>query len=387
MEYVILQMKKIKGSDTGTTAHIERTIHPGNADATRTHLNRELVTFPEGVTNRTMAISHRIATAGIKRKIGTNQVRAIGVVLSGSPTRMAEVEAEGQLDAWCEDNLAWLRDTFGDLNLVSAVLHRDEKTPHIHATIVPIVQGERRKAKQDTPDGKKKYRKKDPQGPRLCADEVLTRTKLTHYHDTYALAMAKYGLHRGVEGSKAKHISTAQYYRELSKQNSDLQQEVNDVQEKLNQLKGKGVEAMKIMDAELAAKLKDMQLYETKVEQLKQVKAKINEANVKAVLKSCYKYVIHIYMCMLQIRLPKDYREKLWNNEEVPPFTGTLKNPVTQEDVKVQNVAIAIDVSEQNHIDLCLNKLSVKAFFARLLHKKAQLPTTANRQGNTPRPR
>ena len=39
------------------------------------------------------------------------------------------------------------------------ILHMDEKTPHIHATIVPIVTGERRKAKKEEQNGKKKYRK------------------------------------------------------------------------------------------------------------------------------------------------------------------------------------------------------------------------------------
>ena len=34
---------------------------------------------------------------------------------------------------------------------------RDEKTPHIHATIVPIVTGERRKARKEEQNGKKKY--------------------------------------------------------------------------------------------------------------------------------------------------------------------------------------------------------------------------------------
>lgn len=63
------------------SAHIERTSHPKNADETRTHLNRELVQFPEGVNNPTEAIAHRIGSAGIKREIADNQVRAIRVLL------------------------------------------------------------------------------------------------------------------------------------------------------------------------------------------------------------------------------------------------------------------------------------------------------------------
>ena len=77
MGYVVLHLEKAKGTDSRMSAHIERTVHPKNADRTRTHLNRELVQFPEGVRNRTQAIAHRIETAGIRRKVGTNQVKAI----------------------------------------------------------------------------------------------------------------------------------------------------------------------------------------------------------------------------------------------------------------------------------------------------------------------
>ena len=60
---------------------------------------------------------------------------------------MEQIEQTGRLDEWCQDNLEWLRKTYGAANVVSAVLHMDEETPHIHATIVPIVQTERKKQK------------------------------------------------------------------------------------------------------------------------------------------------------------------------------------------------------------------------------------------------
>ena len=132
MGYAVLHLEKAKGTDSRMSAHIERTVHPKNADRTCTHLNRELVQFPEGVRNRTQAIAHRIETAGIRRKVGTNQVKAIRVLLTGSNKDMKQMEADGQLDGWYNDSLQWLRETYGELNLVSAVLHMDEKTPHIH---------------------------------------------------------------------------------------------------------------------------------------------------------------------------------------------------------------------------------------------------------------
>lgn len=147
------------------------------------------------------------------------------VLLTGSNEDMKRMEEDGRLDGWCSDNLKWLRETYGERNLVSAVLHMDEKTLHIHATIVPIVTGERRKARQDEQNGKKKYRKKNTQDVRLCADDAMARHKLKHYQDTYAQAMSKYGLQRGVDGSLAKHIPTSQYYKELVERQDSLQGE------------------------------------------------------------------------------------------------------------------------------------------------------------------
>ena len=138
--------------------------------------------------------------------IGKNQVKVIRVMLTGSHDDMKRIEAEGKLDQWCADNLAWLNKTFGEDNIVSAVLHLDESTPHIHAAVVPIVTGERRKVKEKRiPDkpGKKKYRKKSPDTVRLCNDDVMSRIKLKEYQDTYAEAMARYGLQRGIDGSVA----------------------------------------------------------------------------------------------------------------------------------------------------------------------------------------
>jgi len=230
MGYISIQINKAKGSaDTGASDHIERKTIPKNADPTRTHLNRELVEFPDGVSDRTEAISHRIRTAGIKRKITPDQVRAIRIVLSGTHEDIMKIQDEGRLDEWCDDNLQWPQRTFGKENTVSAVLHMDEHTPHIHATVVPIVTGERRKAKKKQTEGKRPYRKK-ANTVRLCADDVLTREKLVTYHDSYAKAMEKYGLQRGVRGSEARHTTTAQYYRDLIRQTSELEANVQQLQ-------------------------------------------------------------------------------------------------------------------------------------------------------------
>lgn len=52
MGFAVLHLDKAHGSDSKMSDHIERKTTPKNADPTRTHLNRELIEFPGGVTNR-----------------------------------------------------------------------------------------------------------------------------------------------------------------------------------------------------------------------------------------------------------------------------------------------------------------------------------------------
>ncbi len=249
MGFVVLHMEKAHGSDSGTTAHIERFIIPKNADPTRTHLNRKLIDYPDGVKDRSVAIQRRLEEAGLTRKIGSNQVRAIRINVSGTHEDMERIEKEGKLDEWCADNLSYFAFMFGKENIVAAHLHRDEETPHIHITLVPIVKGERKRRKREE-QAKKRYRKKPTDTVRLCADDIMTRLKLKSYQDTYAIAMAKYGLQRGIDGSTARHKSTQQYYNETKKLADSLKAEVVDLQERKEAVKEELRQAKKEVQTE-----------------------------------------------------------------------------------------------------------------------------------------
>lgn len=258
MGYVVFHMQKTHGTDSGTSAHIERKVKPSNADEERTHLNRRLVDYPDGIHTRTQAIQHRLETAGLTRKVGKNQVRAIRIILSGSPDDIQRIVREGRLDEWCADNMKYLAETFGRENIVSADLHLDETSPHIHATLVPIVTTERKRKKQEE-HAAKRYRTKSASRPRLCANDVMSRVKLKEYQDTYAQAMSKYGLQRGIEGSKARHVDTTQFYREVKAMTDTLKADVTELQkqtatarEELNRAK-KEVQTERLKGAATAA--------------------------------------------------------------------------------------------------------------------------------------
>ena len=180
--------------------------------------------------DRSAAIQRRLEEAGLTRKVGSNQVRAIRINVSATHEDMERIQREGRLNEWCADNLRYFADTFGKENIVAAHLHMDEKTPHMHVTLVPIVKGERKRRKREE-QAKKRYRKKPADSVRLCADDIMSRLKLKSYQDSYAAAMAKYGLQRGIDGSEARHVSTQQYYRDIKRQTKELKAEVVELQE------------------------------------------------------------------------------------------------------------------------------------------------------------
>lgn len=217
---------------------------PDNADVSKVHLNRELVsrevTDPSTGKAKTLtiqqAVNRRIEEAGIT-KVRSNQNTCIEIIFSGSPETMCAMSPE-QVNAWANDTLAWARGRWGYENVVSATLHCDEKTPHMHVIVVPIVQGQsRRSASKERMDAAmgvdtRKY-KTDTTRNRLCANEVYTKPLLYGYHTSYAETVGeKYGLSRGVRaelGSYKKHTSSIEYNRQLAEETAEKERLIKDL--------------------------------------------------------------------------------------------------------------------------------------------------------------
>ena len=215
---------------------IEKTWTPDNAESGKTHLNRELISR-ESVDLETgrkknltisQAVKNRIREAGIK-KIRKNQNIALEVILTGSPETMKGLDKE-HLDRWCGESLDWAGRQWGKENLVSAVLHMDETTPHIHLIVVPIVQGVSRRTRTRERELKKKGiqvkgGKRNSDVNRLCANDLVTRPLLSSYHTSYAEQVgAHFGLARGVwaePGSRKKHQTSIEYNRQLKRQEQE----------------------------------------------------------------------------------------------------------------------------------------------------------------------
>lgn len=226
MSYAVLHIMKASGSCTAIARHIERSTQPENAHVELRYLNRDdFIKYPDGVDGLGEAIQHRLDHAGLTRKIGKNQVLALNVLLSSDGDALRRLADEGRLNDWAESSVRWAKETFGEENVVGAHLHMDEQTPHLHVTVVPIATTERRKKASES-NAKKRYRTKSKDGPRLSANDIMTRENLVRFQDTYAEAMERFGLERGIRGSEARHVDQHEYYRQCQIKKKDLEQDV-----------------------------------------------------------------------------------------------------------------------------------------------------------------
>ena len=117
--------------------HNMRTVNVKNADQERTHLNRELIAVPEDKTIVDMYKKRLEEGCPYykEHKMHKDAVLGFECIMGIGAGKLPE---NFDLDAWCEGNVKWLKEKFGEENVISAVLHMDESTPHIHAIVVPV---------------------------------------------------------------------------------------------------------------------------------------------------------------------------------------------------------------------------------------------------------
>jgi hypothetical protein len=192
MAYAIIRIAKLtsQGHAHNATTHNYRQHEVSNADAAPQHPNREYLNHEK--TDYWTLAEARIGEV-VTRKVRADQVRAVEVIMTGSPEAFIRSQdgraADYSNSQWAADNLNFLKEKFGEKNVVSFTLHQDEKTPHVHAVIVPI-----------TPDG------------RLSAKDTFTRQSLRELQTDYAQAMAPHGMSRGIEHSQAEHQPMRRQY-------------------------------------------------------------------------------------------------------------------------------------------------------------------------------
>lgn len=204
--YCIMRMEKRKKQDisglqreaTKTATEYNNKVVPG-MDV----YNQELQHSDDWLAD----IQREIDTAGARTR--SNSVVALDTIYTASP-EFFKLHDTQTIDKFFQDCLDYHRQRYG--HVVSAIVHYDEQTPHMHIMSVPL-----------TRDG------------RLSAREIVGgRAQMAHAQDTFFEQVGqRYGLERGVHldgPEKRKHISAQQHRLQ------ELQAQVQHEEKRLQQL-------------------------------------------------------------------------------------------------------------------------------------------------------
>lgn len=118
------------------------------------------------------------------------------------------------------DAFDFLKQKFGEKNVVSAVLHLDESNPHMHFSFVPLVFDQKIGANK------------------LCAKDLrLDKNGLAALHTEFNRQVgAKYGLTRGIQGGQKDYVDKIDdFKRKKERQGAELQKEIT-AQEKIREI-------------------------------------------------------------------------------------------------------------------------------------------------------
>ena len=153
-QYAILRFAKYKGPEIGhIESHNERTKekYASNPDigTARSHLNFHLVT-PE---RKYRAESEKqIAKAGCRTR--SDSVRVVEALVTASP-EFFKGKKKSEVKAYFTEALEFIQKYQSKDTIISAVVHMDEKTPHMHLCFVPLTEDKRLSAKEIVGNKKK----------------------------------------------------------------------------------------------------------------------------------------------------------------------------------------------------------------------------------------
>ena len=228
-QFAILRFAKYKGPEiSNIEAHNERTkdeyASNPDIDKSRSCLNFHLL---EPERKYRAEAEWQIKDAGCRTR--SDSVRLVEALVTATP-EFFKGKKKAEIKAYFQEALDFIREHQDQKTIISAVVHMDEKTPHMHLCFVPL-----------TEDG------------RLCAKEIVgNKKKLTQWQDRFWEHMVKKypDLERGESASETgrDHIPPRVFKQmaRLTKQAERLDMLLSDV--KFSNYKERTAQVMAFLD-------------------------------------------------------------------------------------------------------------------------------------------
>ena len=246
MSLLVLHMDKFKkDAIRGIQSHNrrERESHSNpDIDYSRSAGNYDL--YKSAPDNYAQAIQNRIDDLLMVKAVRKDAVHMCGLIVSSDKSFFTRI-GKDETRRFFEEAAAYLTDFVGKENVISAMVHTDEKTPHMHFLHVPV-----------TPDG------------RLSANSIYTRASLKKLQTELPSYLQSRGfdIQRGVEqkpSSAKKHLDT----REFKQQQEALNKLILESEE-LAQSSRKILDALEQREEELK---KNIEMYEQQAEEAEKI--------------------------------------------------------------------------------------------------------------------
>lgn len=206
--YQVVRVEKRKVTAVGAMQYHNlrqyKTVAP-NIDSEKSKGNVVLIECD----NFTSAINKRVEEiqSQQKRKIRKDCPRALEYVISAS-SEFFESATEKEKSDYFKKSLEYLQSRHGKENVISAVIHNDEATPHMHVVVVPVIKEKKTPTKENRTGIVEKL------NPKHYCDKF----ELPKLHSEFNERVGSvFGLERG-EKSERHHKSVAEYQRELARE-------------------------------------------------------------------------------------------------------------------------------------------------------------------------
>ena len=337
-DYVILRHTKLKsyGEIGGSLDHTYRLIDTPNADSSRLNLNEHDFNKKNDVVQ---SIKNRI-NQRVKERPGN--VLCVEYMISASPTWDGWGDKDKETEFFNLQKERLIK-KWGENNVISTHIHRDETTPHLIAYIVPF----------------------DEEKQVLNCKKWLGDRKLLREEQTDAAEIVKHlGLTRGLKNSKAEHRTIKQHYEIVNQVN-----EINEFTPSLDNLptirtfESRESYAKRVIDAVLPDYKK------AKIEAIQNVAAKSEVAALREIAEKA-----EVYLNALD-DVPEQYVD-LFNNKikETASLIKSKNENIIQKEVEEYNKKIELINTHKNNFecfyDYCNSELNNKINNEKLLKKE-----------------
>lgn len=212
MSYGIIRVQKFKAAAvTGIQIHDKREKEKSNTnpdiDYSKSNQNYSLIEADARPFQT--QIKEKIESLNLKKAVRKDAVVMCQILVTSDKAFFDNITPE-QEKQFFQDSLEFIKKRYGADNIISAEVHKDEKTPHLHINLVPINDN------------------------KLSAKSLFDRPFLYKLQDDFYNDVSKnYGLERGGQEEKQRHKTMQELKKEtLKKEDERLHQQEQELKER-----------------------------------------------------------------------------------------------------------------------------------------------------------